>query len=203
MSMFRRRLLMMAAASSQGGDLPAGWSETEYVYFDVKGKFEYIDTGIIGKPGTKIEVVEYGVHNEFSHDRFLGNGFFQVGYISGGFVFIYNSKEIGATAAVKNRWVKFIKDGIHNHATLLSSTGDAEEEVEVPDNVAGTWNTTKTLWIGRNNDDKGWPVNNNRCKMLKIWDEGVLVRDFIPVTDGTQEALYDRVTKTLFYKQTP
>lgn len=203
MSTFRRRLLMMAATSKS--QLPAGWKEVEYVYFD-KALAQYIDTGIVPDPNTKVEVIVSGVHNDFSHDRFFGvSEQFMIGFMSGTFVFWYNNKSATATdnytAGGGNTYIRMTKDGIHNHVTILKPTGDVE--VEVPDNLEGSFTTTKTMWVGRANDLTGWAIHNNRIKSLKIWQSGEPVRDFIPVSDGAQEALYDRVTETLFYKQTP
>lgn len=201
MSCFRRRLLMLLATSKSG--LPAGWKEIEYVYFD-KALLEYVDTEIVPTPNTKIEVLVSGVHNDFSHDRFFGvSEQFMIGFTSGAFIFWYNNQNVTAnnsfTAGGGNTYIRMTKDGIHNYVAILKSTGDVE--VEVPDHLEGSFTTTKTMWIGRANDLSGWTIHNNRIKSLKIWESGEPVRDFIPVSDGTQEALYDKVTKTLFHKQ--
>lgn len=37
-----------------------------------------------------------------------------------------------------------------------------------------------------------------RCSFVRIWQGGVLVRDFVPVRIGAEGALYDRVSGTLF-----
>lgn len=201
MSMFRRRLLMMAATSKS--QLPAGWKEVEYIFFD-KALLQYVDTGIAPTANTKVELIAMGMHNDYSHDRLFGVGnLFLIGFMSNGCIFMYNNKEVSGSfngASVNGHtWVKFVKDGIHNHATILFSTGDVE--VVVPDNLEGSFTTTKTMWIGRANDLSGWAIHSNRVKSLKIWESGEPVRDFIPVSDGTQEALYDKVTKALFHKQ--
>lgn len=184
-------------------NIPAGWQEIEYVYFD-KSLANYIDTGISPTPSTKVELVCMGMHNDYSHDRLFGvSGLFMIGYSSGGCIFMYNNKEVSGNfngASVNsNIWVKYVKDGIHNHATLLFDSGNVE--IDVPDNIEGSFTTTKTMWVGRANDLSGWAIHNNRVKSLKIWQDGSLVRDMIPITNGTEEALWDNVSKSMFRKQ--
>lgn len=45
-------------------------------------------------------------------------------------------------------------------------------------------------------------ITGSHIYYCKMWQNGELVRSFIPVTDGTRQALCDEVTKTLFQKQT-
>lgn len=59
-----------------------------------------------------------------------------------------------------------------------------------------------TLWLcGINSASSAPYITGNYIYYCKIWENGELLRDFIPMSNGKTEAFYDQVTKTLFYKQ--
>ena len=55
-----------------------------------------------------------------------------------------------------------------------------------------------TNWFGRPLKEYSATVGT-RCGAFKIYQDGVLVRDFIPVRIGTTGALYDKVDKNVHY----
>lgn len=197
----RRRIF----SCGQGVPIPDGWDHIDYISFD-KAQEDYIDTGIIPDKNTKVEVVAMGMHNDYSHDRFFGvDGVFSLGFQPNGFVFFYDKNEIGKDsplAAVNQiNYVKFVKEGVHNHVTILRpSKGDIY--VDIPDNTPSNIDivTTKTMWVGRCNDAKGWPVHSNRIQYVKIWKSEELVGHFIPCHKGEIDALYNVVTGLIHYK---
>lgn len=191
--------------------IPEGWEHIDYVSFE-KEKEDYIDLGIVPDKYTKVEMIVMGMHNDFSHDRFFGvDGVFLMGFMpfgnyeAGGGYFVYNknevSKQFGTYPVNWTYWVKFVKDGIHNHATVLYPD-KPRLEVEMPDNAPSSldFTTTKTMWAGRANAVTGWAVHSNRIQYIKIWKSGELVGYFIPIHKDTVDALYNTVTKVIHYK---
>jgi flagellin-like hook-associated protein FlgL len=65
---------------------------------------------------------------------------------------------------------------------------------------AATWSSDNNIYIGAYNDNGTATASDEATKFLpcKIWDNGVLVRDYICVRKNGFGYLYDRVTKQLF-----
>lgn len=197
MSMFRRRLLMMAAsAPSPGGGLPAGWSEVVYVLTKI-GQKEYFDTGVIPTRNTKVEMKvrfkDYPTFGVFSCFGVSGeNNNFLLRTHGNKLRAEYGTNVLDLGFAINNstQYV-VVKDGKDNYI----------DGVKYASNPTITLTTTRTLWLCGINGNTPY-ITGEYVYYCKIWENGEPVRDFIPVSDGTREALYDKVTKTLFYKQT-
>lgn len=93
---------------------------------------------------------------------------------------IYNSR---------NTW-KIQKGGLYiNDVLKITSNGDIEG--------------TQPIYIF-NSNDKGTPYNNSKTKTnirvygVKLYDNGILVRDMIPVVKDNIGYLYDKISKRLF-----
>lgn len=69
--------------------------------------------------------------------------------------------------------------------------------------TASTMSTGLTLWLfnGHNNWGNNTMFASEKLKYCKIWDNGVLVRDFIPVLIDAEYGLYDQVENKLYYNQ--
>lgn len=67
---------------------------------------------------------------------------------------------------------------------------------------SGTFQSSETAWYGRINGVANYFGSDKKLGFLKIWEDGVLVRDFIPVRVGSGSSavgcMYDRVSRKLF-----
>lgn len=194
MSMFRRRLLMMAASQGPAIELPAGWHRIDYLSTD-KNKKEYIDTGITGDKNTKVEMdvvpISYPAVGVFIFfDASIDNKRFAIiarrDIFNGDFG--GEMKDLGVRCNIGSRY-KLVKDGVGNYINDVEYPPNADSDmVTAPirlSAITGTGNIYQT---------------SLKIYICRMWKSGQLVRDYIPVSDGTQEALYDKVEQTLFFK---
>lgn len=200
MSMFRRRLMMLWAVSSGGEEgLPDGYSPIEYVSTNIKN-LEYFDTGITGGNTLKVEIkIKFNDYSSY-------NTFVAFGTRVDNKTFTMYSQTVnprintkyGSTAIVNvldafdiNTVYTLIKDGPDNYVN--------GEKVKSNPEVAAF--TTSNILLSAENSTNNKNVTGAHIYYCKMWKEGELVRDFVPVRGGSEEALYDEVTKTLFHKQ--
>lgn len=189
-------------------DLPAGWNKIEYI--DIL-KTENFDSGIVPTANMKVEVKALGPHNNFTHNHFFGVwNVYSLGIGASGWRFMYNSNQIttdiGMIMMEYNAWnpVLFKKNGIYNHLTIFESDGQTVRfDGDIPSNTSSFPTVSKTIYIGTSNSAPTYTTSNSRIFYVKIWsDDDVLLRDFIPASNSTEEALYDKVSKQLFHKIT-
>lgn len=164
---------------------------TRLEYIESSGT-QWIDTNILVSPTTRVEI-EY---MPLSYDgavfgsEWNEQGFFladwqtDILFRSGGDTF-----DIGNTIFNKKRYIV---------CELLSCSVDGVVEIELDDTVYN--NTTYPiylLWVGsKENPDKKGVLRLYSCK---IYDKGVLVRNYKPVLDSNNKAgLYDTVSKTFY-----
>lgn len=200
MSSFRRRLLMLLAASaSQEGGLPDGWHTIEYASTNIKN-LEYFDTGITGNNTLKIEMkIKFNDYSSY-------NTFVAFGTRVDNKTFTMYSQAVnprintkyGSTTIVNvldsfdiNTVYTLIKDGPDNYVN----------GVKVKSNPEVAAFTTSNILLSAENSTGNKNITGSHIYYCKMWQNGELARSFTPVSNGTTEALYDEVTKTLFQKQ--
>ncbi len=162
----------------------------------------YIDTGIIGRSGTKMS-------GEFAILKSEDNSILDSRKGSSRFYMLhsYNSKMTCGYGTHKSNnltlqlgqkyWVetelnagkqtqKIVVDGVTN--TVLNATDSQSIDTGYP------------LYLFAGNVDGGptW-FSKSRCYGLKIWQDNTLVRDFRPCLKNGVAGLYDDVSKRIFY----
>ena len=180
---------------------------------------EWVDTGVIGRPNTKIETkVEW---LSLYDSAFIACGdwpndtrFYMCNcYNANGEMLL--AQRVNQVVQLKNGWNSRIeKNRIYNYVASFSATNSAGESTgTVTVDGVGPWSKTFTglntglslyLFARHSSSEAGGP-SNARCYGLKIWqgpeDGGdmVLVRDFQPCMKGGRAGLYDAVSETIFY----
>lgn len=191
---------MLLAASWEEGGLPAGYSPIEYLTTDIRNK-EYIDTGITGNNKLKVEIKlkfnDYSTYNTFvAFGTRVDNKTFTLycQTVNPGINTKYGSTTIlnVLDGFDLNTVYTFIKDGPDNYVN----------GVKVKSNPEVATFTTNNILLSAENSTGNKNITGNHIYYCKMWQDGELVRSFVPVSNGTTEALYDEITKTLFYKQT-
>lgn len=187
----RRRALL----GNIGWDIPIGYTKVSYVESDGTN---YIDTGVIGKHGVSCEgrvafvkipsdATFIGSRTDNSRTRFYLLHYYQKP------TYGYGQYYQCGTAATANT--------IYDFATVLKVGEQSltwNGEVIGTNNISNELNTGYTMYIFALNQTNvmKWPTQG-RLYYLKIWDNDILVRDYIPCTnkEGTY-GLWDRVNKT-------
>ena len=173
---------------------------------------QYVDTGIIGRHGTKVECkVEW---MEMGDVAFLASGDyaadkrFYMCYSASdaGHMFTaqgtgdkikYNGKEL---CFVKKRIYKYVSDfaaptdaGLSTNTVTIDGTKVFTVEKAATDSL-------KSLYVFACNGASGaLAYSKTRCYGLKIWQDGELKRDFKPCVHGGRAGLYDAVSDQIFY----
>lgn len=185
----------------------------ELDYVESTGK-QWVDTGIVGKFGTKAEIrVEWvdivsdssmlacrGNDSTNTRINFLNAYNERIGFGYG----TYNNASIAPFTCKweKNRIYTVVSD-------FAATESGAKVNVTVDGIEVAKWdseaqiNTSCNLVIfGNNVAGTKTGLAKARCYGLKIWQDGDLVRDFVPVQVGSKVGFYDKVTKDYFYSAT-
>ena len=181
-------------------------------YVEATGS-QYVDTGIVGRYGTKAECkVEWMA---FSDSSFLAS---RTGWGDSRLYFCYCLDANGNmfTAQGKGANVNngqdlcFEKKRIYTYTSEFSAVDDNNMSTNTI-TIDGTKVFTKAstaLDTARNLYVFALNVNNTvnaksktRCYGLKIWQDGTLVRDFKPCLKDNRAGLYDAVSDTIFYSE--
>ena len=180
--MLRRRIML-----AQGGvSLPAGYTKIEYLESDGS---QFIDTGYSPNNNTRV-VMEasllsldgdqyfYGAKDSGSTQSFVG------AYSDGAVTFGYANSFPSAAFDLQIEEKMLIDQN--------REKGLVNGELVATANTA-TFQTPCTLYLcARNNDGEASKVTKARIYSCKIYDNGTLVRDFIPAMNASGEAgLYD------------
>lgn len=95
-------------------------------------------------------------------------------------------------SSIVGSYVTLKKDGNRNYVN----------GIETAANTAKTFSCVQTAYLfAMNNGGVADFFVSAMCASCKIWDNGVLVRDFVPVRVGGVGYMYDRVSKQLFGNQ--
>ena len=186
----------------------------------------YIDTGIIGKAGTTVEFKEKNLCTRPSNQEECVIGarsdantrFFMwyhasghtVGLGYGGTYWRPVTTDPTKAGAWNDSNLYPLNYGDTTHARVSFATGSqtftaindetGAEKVWTSLSDASTVNTGKSLYVfARNNNGAPDAYSASRLYFLKIWQDGVLVRDFRPCLKNGVAGLYDDVSKRIFY----
>ena len=167
---------------------------------------QWINVGYIPNTKTSIEAVVSGITKD-SFSIASGTWFFgaRAGYLNRAFGSYYNpgnnnlyyafgtQMQSGIVKTLYNDNKKFYADG----------TGMYIDDVKVVTMNLNTFTTPVPLSLfGLNNNGSTISLTSFKLHYFKIWEDHVLVRDYIPVLDwNNQPCLYDKVTDELFYNQ--
>lgn len=173
---------------------------------------QYVDTGIVGRYGTKAECkVEW---MDFADSSFLAS---RTGWGDSRLYFCYclNASGNMYTAQGKGENVnngqqdlRFEKNRIYNYVSEFSAVdgNNMSTNMITIDGTKVFAKATTALDTGKNLYVFALNVNNTvnaksktRCYGLKIWQDGTLVRDFKPCLKDNRAGLYDTVSDTIFY----
>ena len=184
----------------------------------------YIDTGIIGKAGTTVEFKETCLCNDTDEHCVIGsrdtssNRFFMWYHASGHTVGLgYGGtywRPVTTDPTKAGAWndpnLYPLNYGDTTHARVSFAAGSqtctvindetGAEKVWTSLSLSATVNTDRSLYVfARNNNGAPDAYSASRLSFLKIWQNGVLVRDFRPCLKNGVAGLYDDVSKRIFY----
>ncbi|MBQ3314764.1 MAG: hypothetical protein IJG70_02235 [Kiritimatiellae bacterium] len=155
---------------------------------------QYIDTGIVPGPNTAVEMY-FNTTNSVDNTAYFGAGAYNannsyVFYPAGGF---YYFRGAGTTTGLQN------EQGVDGFVSISTNAADnlhfSLGGNAVTKTVALTYAGSNKLNIFASNN------GGNKSKLtlysFKIWQDGELVRDFVPVR-GNAVGLWDFVTSTFF-----
>lgn len=174
--------------------------DAEVEYIESNGG-QYIDTGYFPNNKTRWECT---CSPTITSSQFMGcinNGahrfhfsFYDSGYIRG-CMGLTQTDIMSADSNIRTYWIDSSEKTV------------GYDTVSVPSNYPGSIPSISIWLFGRNSDNASYiRYTNFRIYGSKIFDNGVLVRDFIPVrfTNGlgqSEGAMYDKVSKQLFRNQ--
>lgn len=178
--------------------------QTELAYIESTGT-QWINTGYVPSTNTKVEIRIGGV-NDSSFVNTSGGWFIgtRTGYNNRGFGTYYNPSEQVLYGAFGNQQTGFsvTKTSFYNkeHTIVIDKSGlylNGAKGISFNNSFNGQY----PLYLFTINLAG---ARANRCSFklygLKIWQDGALVRDYIPVLDMNNAAcLYDKETEQLFY----
>ena len=179
-------------------------------YVEATGS-QYVDTGIVGRHGTKTECkVEW---MNLADTAFLASGYWSD---NTRFYACWCSSASGNMFTAQGKGDKvnngqdllFEKKRVYTYTTDFSAPDENKystntvtiDGTQVFSKAYPALNTGYNLYVFANNQ-KGTAAgfSKTRCYGLKIWQDGTLVRDFKPCVHGGRAGLYDTVSETIFY----
>lgn len=187
MSGFRRRLMM--ARKTKPYD-----AEVEYIETDGSA---YINTGIKASSNVKFNLLFYAMTNSATYALFggrIGNNNNQLGIV------VNNNATISWRYGNTGNDPQSFSSGYWSFKNL-SSSNSLISNGYTTSTTAATFSTNIDCYLftlNNNNEDFWGIISGTRSYGGKIYENDVLVRDYIPVRRNGIGYLYDRVTKTLF-----
>ncbi|MCQ2581298.1 MAG: hypothetical protein MJ164_03990 [Alphaproteobacteria bacterium] len=179
--------------------LPSGYKQVEYV---TSTGTQYFDTGVVGKNGVSVSasfVLNFVENGSLFGNRLTGDTrFWPVMYFQNNWNSCISLDRAGTQIAV---------DTVYNTVFTSDSTG-WKFSVNGTNVTQGTnvVNNTNTMWMFGTNNMRDSPSGTlqypfkGRVYWAKIYQDDILVRDFIPVQSDTGEyGMYDLVHNQ-FYK---
>ena len=173
----------------------------------------YVDTGIIGRSGTKAECKVQWM--AFADSAFLAcgdwsqNTRFFVCYCRNASGVISTAQRTLANVSSGGKDLTYELNRIYTYTSDFSAPDGNDDSVntvsidgsEVFTRTTKSLNTGLNLYIFACNQKANTLIGKSRtrCYGLKIWQDGDLVRDFKPCLKYGEAALYDDVSKTIFY----
>ena len=207
-----KTLLALVGGIALSGSMAMAETPEKFVrYVEATGS-QYIDTGIVGRYGTKAECkIEW---MEFSDSALLACGDWSN---STRFFMCYCRNTSGNMMTAQRTG-----DNVNNGQDLLfekrriytytaeSTAADGNNTSTNIVTIDGTkvftkaytaLDTERNLYVFACNQKANTVIGKSktRCYGLKIWQDGSLVRDFRPCVHGGRAGLYDDVSKEIFY----
>ena len=197
-----------AAAATAFAEEPDKWVR----YVEATGS-QFVDTGIVGRYGTKAECkVEWMA---FSDSSFLAS---RSGWGDSRLYFchcfdttgrVYTAQGPGEKVIWNGGWeCRFETNRVYTYVSEFSAldAGGMSTNTIAIDGLR-VWSKASTGLDNENNlyvfacnvGGTAYAKSKTRCYGLKIWQDGDLVRDFQPCMKGDRAGLYDTVSKTIFY----
>ncbi len=177
-----------------GNELPDGYTELEYIRAD---GHQYIDTGVKASNKTKVEG-DFYINTNFVGQVFgsydSGKNFRM--YVPSGSV---NSASVfGPTAftpqIIPQSFARETKISIR-----LDDTGIyIGDNVFTYTNTPSAFNATSNIWLGAISVYNNTNYLQGRIYNFSIWENGSLVRNFVPAQHGTAVGMYDTVSRQFF-----
>ena len=88
-------------------------------------------------------------------------------------------------------------DSIEPHIVKVTNDGIYCDGTKVSDYTAGAWGTLSFYVF--NSHGENTLISSMRLYYLKMYSDGVLVRDFVPALDNNVPCLYDKVSNKYFH----
>ncbi len=205
-------LAVLAAVALPASRASADTPDKFLRYVEATGS-QYVDTGIVGRHGTKAECkVEW---MGFADSAFLASGdwsatkrFFMCYCLnnSGNMVTAQGTRD---NVSYNSQDLLFEKKRVYTY-TAESTAADVNNVSTNIVTIDGTKVFTKeysaidserNLYVFACNQKANTVIGNSRarCYGLKIWQDGALVRDFRPCVHEGRAGLYDAVSGNIFY----
>ena len=206
-------LAMMTAAVAL---LHSTFAETPdaFVEYVDSNRSQYIDTGIVGRCGTSADMtvqwLDASVDSSFLSSRVDGNDTrFILCSNQGPKTHYYmahrsynDPRDISKSEYRKNAPDRIVSSITHDGAKVkytMSVNGAEEINVEREEEAL---NTQLNMYLFAQNKAGSADLKSGvRCYSVKIWQDGNLVRDFLPCVKSGRAGLYDDVSKAIFYPQ--
>ena len=198
-----------ASATMVAADVSA--TETEYVeldYVEATGA-QWVDTGIIGRCGTKAEIkVEW---TDLASDSALlacraDSGNTRINFINSNWGAIGYGYGLYYAGTNNNNACRWEKDRLYTVVTDFAASGVGATAVMTVDDkkvgdlsLASQIDTGVNLVVFGNNYGSVTGLSKARCYGLKIWQDGSLVRDFVPVSVDGRAGFRDGKSGEFFY----
>jgi len=165
----------------------------------------YIDTGLFGRPETKIEahfqwkavqdrrLICANKNSQYFHIASGANG--EMYFRSGSSTLIID----GAAYAANTDYT--VVSDVHANSQTYSVTGPFGT-ITTNDNQTAVNTKPHAMFIfGENYGTGSGGYSRVRLYSMRIWQDGVLVRDFVPGIKGGQGVLYDRVNDVCYFSR--
>ena len=201
--------IILPTAPTKRGYTFVGWSEFIPIEYIQSDGTQYIDTGFKPNQNTRV-IMEYTVTTYNS-----------VGFVFGGRNAARNAASFGELYSGSGKWRSDyganggsiegpqLSSAFYNHRIKIDKNKNVtyvyDESNNILVNISHTGQTFQTSFnmVFPSMNDAGTVMSFSRMIRIycfQIYDNGVLVRDMIPVLDGNNvPCMYDKVSETFFY----
>lgn len=165
---------------------------------------QYIDTGIKGSSNVGVILTCYYAKSSsslaatgFVFGSRVGNNNKQYGLI-GSYAknWRYGNNSSGNWSNPEGRVLIFDNTENHNALKVYDTNNTLVNTLTA---TASTFNNNLNIYLFAMNNNGSALFYSHKIYAVKIYEGTTLVRDYIPVRDGTVGCLYDKVSGTLFY----
>ena len=190
---------------------PVGWTvvNTGISYIGANGT-QYLDSGLVAKPSTKVMAKFRWTANPTSDNVLVGARNNDIA--NSRFIMIMTNRSKDRQIGSGSQWSSSGTYSINVDCIQEVEFTGSENTVKLNgsqflSNMYSTSDLGKNLFIFANNElvnsQTGLPAPANfanaRLYWMKIWQDGVLVRDYVPAVSNGQAGLYDKVNKTTIF----